>query len=431
MPWTIPGSIDVGLSAPGLTAAAGQSSTQWRIDPSGNSDDPWENAHRRNSPRTNKGAHAWIWVVARRLQEDGACRSLSFNEPKTPAGERMVAPAIPREEYCAVNADTAMAMKTITRILAGLMLLCMEAVLGQEAPILSPPLIDTNAEAGVKVVVAKGTFYRVEATEDLQQWRTLVTGQSAGTGTNTHTDSSAPKASFRFYRSASLSGTNHLAGDHLGTSLGDLIMHPVNHASLVMGWNGLTLYIDPVGGATLYKNFPKADMVLVTHSHSDHFDVSTVTGISTTNTVLVVPSAVYSGLTTALKKQALTVGNGQTTNAFGIVVEAVAAYNSNHPKGTGNGYVLNLGGRRVFLTGDTGDIAEVRALRNIDVAFVCMNVPYTMSVATAASVVREFKPGVVYPYHYRNQDNTLADLKSFRRLLGTDLGIELRLRAWY
>ena len=110
------------------------------------------------------------------------------------------------------------------------------------------------------------------------------------------------------------------------------------------------------------------------------------------------------------------------------------AYNltsSYHPKGVGNGYVLTLGGRRVYLSGDSEDIPEMRSLQDIDVAFVCMNVPFTMPVDKASSAVRDFRPRVVYPYHYRNQAGSLADLSGFKRQVGNDLGSEVRLRNWY
>ncbi len=97
-----------------------------------------------------------------------------------------------------------------------------------------------------------------------------------------------------------------------------------------------------------------------------------------------------------------------------------------HDKGRGNGYVLTLGGKRVYLSGDTEDILEMRALKNIDVAFVCMNLPYTMTVDQAASAVREFKPKIVYPYHYRG-----SDLEKFKTAVGSDLGVDVRIRDWY
>jgi L-ascorbate metabolism protein UlaG (beta-lactamase superfamily) len=99
--------------------------------------------------------------------------------------------------------------------------------------------------------------------------------------------------------------------------------------------------------------------------------------------------------------------------------------------GTGNGYVLTLGGKRIYLSGDTGDIADMHALQNIDVAFVCMNSPYTMLTTEATNAVRAFRPPVVYPYHYRNQDGTTGNAALFKQQLGSDLGIEVRLRKWY
>jgi L-ascorbate metabolism protein UlaG (beta-lactamase superfamily) len=126
--------------------------------------------------------------------------------------------------------------------------------------------------------------------------------------------------------------------------------------------------------------------------------------------------------------------NGASTNLLDLTIEAMPAYNltaSLHAKGAGNGYVVALGGKRIYLSGDTEDIPEMRALRDIDVAFVSMNLPYTMSVPKAVSAVREFRPKVVYPYHYRNADRSLADLEGFKQQVGTDLGIEVRLRPWY
>jgi L-ascorbate metabolism protein UlaG (beta-lactamase superfamily) len=100
-------------------------------------------------------------------------------------------------------------------------------------------------------------------------------------------------------------------------------------------------------------------------------------------------------------------------------------------KGTGSGYVLTIGGKRIYLSGDTADIPEMRALTDVDVAFVCMNVPYTMDVVHAAGIIRSFHPKVIYPYHYQNQDGTFANMTTLRQSLGVDLSIELRLRAWY
>ena len=287
----------------------------------------------------------------------------------------------------------------------------------------------TNAEISLKYFAPKGASYRIETSADLLHWDAWLTALSIGT--NQLVDSAAPYLGERFYRSVSVEGTNFLTGDHLATSLGDLVIHPVNHASFVMSWNGVIIYVDPVGGSTPYKTLAKADLILVTHAHTDHFDASTLSAVMKTNVAIIAPTAVYTSMPTSLKQRTGTMGYGAVTNSLGLTIEAIAAYNTNHPKGTGNGYVLTIGGRRIYISGDTDDIAEMRALRNIDVAFLCMNVPFTMTVAKAASAIREFQPQMVYPYHYRNQDGSFANFQTLRQLMGTDLGIELRLRAWY
>jgi len=139
-------------------------------------------------------------------------------------------------------------------------------------------------------------------------------------------------------------------------------------------------------------------------------------------------------MSTTLKSRTIILTNGTTTNVLGVGIEAVPAYNltsANHVKGVGNGYVLTIGGRRLYLSGDSEDIPEMRALPGIDVAFVCMNVPFTMPVDKAASAARAFRPRVLYPYHYRNQDSSYANLNALKQQVGTDLGIEVRLRKWY
>ena len=137
-------------------------------------------------------------------------------------------------------------------------------------------------------------------------------------------------------------------------------------------------------------------------------------------------------MTPDLRKGATVMANGQTGELLGVKIEAIPMYNLTaerlkfHNKGRGNGYVVTLGGKRIYLSGDTEDIPEMRALKNIDVAFVCMNLPYTMTVEQAARAVRAFKPRIVYPYHYRG-----SDINKFKTLVGTDVGVEVRLREWY
>ena len=129
--------------------------------------------------------------------------------------------------------------------------------------------------------------------------------------------------------------------------------------------------------------------------------------------------------------------NGEKTEAMGIAVEAVPAHNTTpgkekfHPKGRDNGYVLTMGGKKVYVAGDTEDSPEMRALKGIDIAFLPMNLPYTMSVEKAADTIRGFKPKVVYPYHYRSQDGTKADFGQLKRLVGEGSGVQVRVREWY
>jgi len=287
----------------------------------------------------------------------------------------------------------------------------------------------TNSEVSLQLSVTSGKGYRVQVSPDAQNWNSLSTLIS--TGTNNFADSGTPYLPLRFYRAEELSETNVFTGDHLQTAEGDLIVHPINHASFVMNWNGKWIYNDPVLGATPYKNIPKADLILISHSHTDHFDAATLTAVKGTNCTIIAPQAVYSSLSAALKTNTIVMANGSTTNILGLKIDAIPAYNSNHPIGTGNGYVVTIGGKRLYMSGDTGDIAEMKALQNIDMAFVCMNVPYTMTIAQAVGAVRAFRPAVIYPYHYRNQDNSLANLNLFKAQVSNDVNVEVRLRKWY
>ena len=220
--------------------------------------------------------------------------------------------------------------------------------------------------------------------------------------------------------------------DSFATEDGALKILPINHATLSLQWKDRTIYVDPVGGAKAFQGLPKPDLILVTDIHGDHFSKETLTELAGADTKLVCPAAVAEQLTPDLRNRATVLPNGQTGELLGIKIEAIPMYNLTaerlkfHSKGRGNGYVVTLGGKRIYLSGDTEDIPEMLALKNIDVAFVCMNLPYTMTVEQAARAVRAFKPHVVYPYHYRG-----SDLNKFKELVGTDAGVEVRLREWY
>lgn len=223
-----------------------------------------------------------------------------------------------------------------------------------------------------------------------------------------------------------------LTGDTLETSDGPLVIRPINHATLALGWKKLVVFVDPVGGAARFANLPKPGLVLITDIHFDHLNADTLKAVVADETKLVTSAEVAAQLPPELRQRATVLTNGQTATVAGVTIEAIPAYNlaserlKFHAKGRGNGYVLNLGGKRVYLSGDTEDIPEMRALKNIDVAFVCMNLPYTMTVEQAASAVNEFRPRIVYPYHCRG-----SDLEKFKSLVKPDAGVEVRLRDWY
>lgn len=200
------------------------------------------------------------------------------------------------------------------------------------------------------------------------------------------------------------------AGDSYPTENGEITVYPVEHASFVMSAAGTIIYCDPVGGAEAYADLPPPDLILITHEHGDHFDLETVTAIMGEETRIIANPAVHEKLPEELKAKAQAIANGESTDVDEINIEAIPAYNLTedrlqyHPKGRDNGYVLTIDGRRVYVAGDTEDIPEMRALTDIYIAFVPMNLPYTMDVDQASSAVSEFKPENVYPYHYGDSD---------------------------
>ena len=305
------------------------------------------------------------------------------------------------------------------------------AAIAQELPQFTDIQALTNKEISLRFTAPTGLNFRIDAATELPAWNPLVTLPASTATSLQHTDAAAPYLSQRYYRAQQVSGTNVLAGDHLVTDAGDVVIRPINHATFVMKWQGKMIYNDPVGTSATFAGLPRADLIFVSHTHSDHFSTSAIDIVRGTNAILVVPQAVYTGLSAAQKNLAIVLSNGDTTNVMGIGIEAVPAYNSNHPLGTGNGYVLTIGGRRIYASGDTGNIPEMRALPNINVAFVCMNIPFTMTVSDATNAVRAFRPNVVYPYHYRDQSNAVTNAAAFKQMLGQDLGIEVRLRKWY
>ena len=226
-----------------------------------------------------------------------------------------------------------------------------------------------------------------------------------------------------------------LAQDTIKTEKGDLTIAPIEHATFVMKWGGKTIFVDPTKGGDAFKPFGKPDLILVTDIHGDHHDPKTLAAVRTPESVLIVPAAVAEKMG-AEKGNAKVLANGEKTKVGDIEIEAIPMYNLTeerknfHAKGRGNGYVVTLGGKRIYISGDTEDIPEMRALKDIDAAFVCMNLPYTMTVDKAAEAVLEFKPRIVYPYHYRGKDG-MSDVEKFKSIVAKDKGIEVRQLKWY
>ena len=215
---------------------------------------------------------------------------------------------------------------------------------------------------------------------------------------------------------------------------GTVTVHPISHASFVMETPAGTIYVDPVGEASAYGELPAPDLVVITHQHGDHYDAETLAAIAPEAPMVVNP-AVMEMLPEAMKGRATAIANGESTEALGVAIDAIPAYNTTegrldfHPEGRDNGYVMTIDGLRVYVSGDTEDVPEMRALENIDLAFVCMNLPFTMAAEAAASAVAEFKPKVVYPYHYRGRDNGTQDPQEFADLVGD--AAEVKLGDWY
>lgn len=225
--------------------------------------------------------------------------------------------------------------------------------------------------------------------------------------------------------------------DKVKTSKGTLLIHPIQHATFVLSWDKKTIYVDPTGGAKAFANFKRPDLVLITDIHGDHLDTATLKAIYHASTKFIVPPAVADKLPPLFKDNLIILKNSEKTNFSKLLITAVPMYNlpespsAMHTKGRGNGYIIQAGKTSVYISGDTEDIPEMRNLKNIDVAFVCMNLPYTMDIHQAASAVLEFKPKIVYPYHYRGEGD-FSDVNQFKELVNSvNKMIDVKLLKWY
>ncbi len=218
--------------------------------------------------------------------------------------------------------------------------------------------------------------------------------------------------------------------------ISDIRIDPIQHASTILEWKQKIIYIDPTGGTKAFGKKKPANLILITDIHGDHMNIDTLDSLDVSKAEIIVPQAVAEKLPARYTDQIIIINNGETKEVQGISIEAIPMYNLReealkfHEKGRGNGYVITLGKERIYFSGDTEDIPEMRALQYIDKAFVCMNLPYTMTVEKAANAVLEFKPKEVYPYHYRGKGG-LSDVKKFKELVSKDPEIQVVQLNWY
>lgn len=223
------------------------------------------------------------------------------------------------------------------------------------------------------------------------------------------------------------------AGNRFESDGGEVTVHPVSHASFVMQTPAGVIYADPVGDPAQYGDFPAPDLILITHEHGDHYNADTLRALMGEGTHLITNPAVADMLPDDMEAEVMANGDGTAWND--VTIDAIPAHNTTedrlqfHPPGRDNGYVLTLAGFRVYISGDTEDIPEMRALEDIDVAFVCMNLPFTMDAEAAASAVREFAPAYVYPYHYRGRDGGTQDPEDFAEMVAD--ASEVLIGDWY
>jgi len=214
--------------------------------------------------------------------------------------------------------------------------------------------------------------------------------------------------------------------DIIKTSDGDLKITFIGHGTLMLTFGGKTIHVDPVSREADYADMPKADIILLTHEHGDHLDTKAIESLRKDGTQLVLTKICAESVA------GLVMANGDVQTVQGMKIEAVPAYNivhersagnPFHPKGRGNGYIITFGDKRVYVAGDTENTPEMKQLKNIDVAFLPMNLPYTMTPEMVTDAAKAFKPKILYPYHYGQ-----TDTKKLVELLKDSKGIEVRIR---
>ena len=226
---------------------------------------------------------------------------------------------------------------------------------------------------------------------------------------------------------ATIASAQNFERDTIKTDAGDLEITFIGHATLIFSLNGKVIHVDPWTKLADYSKLPQADLILITHEHYDHLDAKAVSAVIKDGTVVVATETVAKQIPIAT-----TMKNGEVKEVQGVQIEAVPAYNLMHmrspgmpfhPKGADNGYIVTLGGKRIYIAGDSENTPEMKALKGIDIAFLPMNLPYTMSPAMVADAAKAFRPKILYPYHYGDTDTA-----KLVKLLKNEKDIEVRIR---
>lgn len=226
------------------------------------------------------------------------------------------------------------------------------------------------------------------------------------------------------------SPAGHRVTDAIETKAGRLTVTSVGHASLYFTYNGKVIQVDPWSRFADYGKLPKADLILITHDHHDHLDPAAIKAVSKPGTILITTRACAQKL-----GQGTVLINGQSASALGLTIRAVPAYNlvhkrkngqPFHPKGHGNGYVIDFQGTKVYVAGDTENVPEMMGLQDIQAAFLPMNLPHTMTPAMVAGAAKGFLPKVLYPYHLGNSRTASVRIAELRRLLKDTPRVEVR-----
>ena len=196
--------------------------------------------------------------------------------------------------------------------------------------------------------------------------------------------------------------------DIVKTSAGDLEIAFIGHGTIMFTFEGKVIHVDPYSHVADYSKLPQADLILLTHEHGDHLDLKALEILRTDKTKIILSKNCAQQV-----KGGIIMGNGEVKTVDGLKIEAIPAYNlvhmrgdgvAYHPKGSGNGYVITFGDKKIYLAGDTENIPEMKNLKNIDYAFLPMNLPYTMTPEMVADAAKAFRPKVLYPYHYGETD---------------------------